>query len=618
MEQLAELESPVPDYAATLLTLAEQDANDENVHFLRTRPSATTASSRPRADWGPMDPNAADTDGLRRMRRVLDNVMSQYRPMHSEDSGGLNQAGNPDSAVQMPSAYDGWAPETSDYDDDSSSSTQTPSSRLHVVFGHDSTWAGSSRRSLREHRHRSMPLQAHRDRSQLRDREVEHQPVIEHPSLRTTALLQSVRRNPHLSSRWRSSVLQSERMEHNGEERERPRLRRGHSINSNSRPDRRSHSEVYSVEELAILQEDQQAIRQEMQQEMQQEMYQEVQRSTAQLRELLALAETPAPGPLDSTTRSSRLGEAFWAQAQATAQQALLQRVQAQSQAQAQAQASAQTYRPRRYPENPPVASSSLHEAIKYLERLRFCEDLQDSLSSAKAGGLVQDEVFANSDFILDTLTIGPPLESSWLKVGGIFSGSQHAAGSSSLISHLSASQSTYSQSSQYSRANSSSRSVRSIDPGRSLRTSRTTSPTIPDLEERWPVKVTIHGIDYRNMTLSGTMEAFNVPDKTSPTKESSITTFLEGDIIDFNIHTLATKRWNATLDEDGKHWRQLEPFKNMADEEVVRALTSKKWFEEELSKKWILMRWKGKKDFYPLLCGHADSENREMFPDAL
>lgn len=121
-------------------------------------------------------------------------------------------------------------------------------------------------------------------------------------------------------------------------------------------------------------------------------------------------------------------------------------------------------------------------------------------------------------------------------------------------------------------------------------------------------MKVTIHGIDYRNMTLSGTMEAFNVPDKTSPTKESSITTFLEGDIIDFNIHTLATKRWNATLDEDGKHWRQLEPFKNMADDEVVRALTSKKWFEEELSKKWILMRWKGKQDFYPLLFGHADS----------
>lgn len=534
-----------------------------------------------------MDPNVVDTDGLRRMRRVLDNVISQYRPMHSEESEGLNQAGNPDSTVQRPSVYDGWAPESSDYDDDSSSSTQTPSSRRHAVFGHESSRAGSSRRSSRDLRNSSMPLQSHPERSQLRDREVDHLSGIDHASLRTTAMLQSVRRNPHLSSRWRSSVLHSERMNHNGEERERPRLRRGHSINSNTRPNRRSQLEVYSLEELAILQEDQQAIRQEMHQEMHQEMYQEVQRSTAQLRELLALAETSAPGPPDARTRSSRLGEAFWAQAQATAQQALVHQIQAQGQAQTQAQARARTYRPRRYPENPPVASSSLHEAIKYLERLRFCEDLQDSLSSAKAGGLVQGGVFASSDFILDTLTIGPPLESSWLKVGGIFSGSQHAAGSSSLLSHLSAS--------QYSRANSSPRSVRSIDPGRSLRTSRTTSPTISDREERWPVKVTIHGIDYRNMTLSGTMEAFNVPDKTSPTKESSITTFLEGDIIDFNIHTLATKRWNATLDEDGKHWRQLEPFKNMADDEVVRALTSKKWFEEELSKKWILMRWKGK-----------------------
>lgn len=112
--------------------------------------------------------------------------------------------------------------------------------------------------------------------------------------------------------------------------------------------------------------------------------------------------------------------------------------------------------------------------------------------------------------------------------------------------------------------------------------------------DEKWPVKVTIHSIDYNSMTLAGTMEAFNVPDKSSPTHESSITTFLEGEIIDFNIHTLETKSFNANARVDGTYWRKLEPFKKLTDDEIVRALLSKKWLTEELSKKWILMRWKG------------------------
>lgn len=95
-------------------------------------------------------------------------------------------------------------------------------------------------------------------------------------------------------------------------------------------------------------------------------------------------------------------------------------------------------------------------------------------------------------------------------------------------------------------------------------------------------------------MTLSGTMEAFNVPDKTSPTQESSITTFLEGEIIDFNTHTLQTKSFNANARVDGTYWRKLEPFKKLTDDEIVRALVSKKWLADELSTNWILMRWKG------------------------
>ena len=95
-------------------------------------------------------------------------------------------------------------------------------------------------------------------------------------------------------------------------------------------------------------------------------------------------------------------------------------------------------------------------------------------------------------------------------------------------------------------------------------------------------------------MTLSGTMEASNVPDKSSPTHGSSITTFLEGEIIDFNTFTLETKSFNADPRVDGTYWRKLPPFKELTDDEMVRNLVSKRWLTEELGMKWILMRWKG------------------------
>lgn len=96
-------------------------------------------------------------------------------------------------------------------------------------------------------------------------------------------------------------------------------------------------------------------------------------------------------------------------------------------------------------------------------------------------------------------------------------------------------------------------------------------------------------------MTLTGTMEAFNVPDKSSPTKVSSITTYLEGEIIDFNKFTLETESFKADTRVDGMYWRKLPPFKDLSDDEaMIRKLLSKEWLREELMTKWILMRWKG------------------------
>ena len=152
--------------------------------------------------------------------------------------------------------------------------------------------------------------------------------------------------------------------------------------------------------------------------------------------------------------------------------------------------------------------------------------------------------------------------------------------------------------------------------------------------------KVTIHSIDYTTMTLSATMEAYNVPShphshqsllssstlpptsnststttttftplpnpststsvanttNTIPspyTRTSSITTYLEGEIIDFNTHTLLTESFNSTPATDAMYWRKLAVFQGMSDDEVVRCLASRAWFENVLCREWVLMRWK-------------------------
>ena len=284
-------------------------------------------------------------------------------------------------------------------------------------------------------------------------------------------------------------------------------------------------------------------------------------------------------------------------------------------------------------PRDQPSSKWYLDDAISYLERLRFCESYEESISSAAAGGFVREEFFSTNhdDFILDTAMIDPPADSSWLKIGAIFAGSQHATGPPFLVRNRSEDRAHRSSTAlqpiqaqgpptnrhsysytlshttpaqrSHARQRTPSTNSENVDPSRQYRTMPLNSAAERSLlqhatgdpsDERWPVKVRIHNIDYQNMTLAGTMEAFNVPDKTSPTSESSITTYLEGEIIDFNKFTLETKNFKTDEDTDSKHWRMLEPFKNLTDDEIVRGLVSKKWMRDELREKWILMRWKG------------------------
>jgi Vacuolar import and degradation protein len=264
--------------------------------------------------------------------------------------------------------------------------------------------------------------------------------------------------------------------------------------------------------------------------------------------------------------------------------------------------------------ENPP--SPRLRGTIKYLEGIRHSSSFSESIASAVRSGVVPYDQLLGSysevDFILDTRLITPPSSSSWLHPGSVFSGSQKAVNSIGghsfdMISHRLSQPQNILQTTRSPAANDSDRLNDLTSSGRRYWANNNLSPAHHQNQhhrhhtpreskhELWPVKVTIHSIDYTDMTLTGTMEAYNIPDKTSPTRDAHIVTFLEGEIIDLIVHTLETTNFPANADIDCTYWRELRPFRGLTDEQMTKNLLSKKWVTEELNRNWILMRWKGK-----------------------
>ena len=518
LEQLALLASPVPDLAATLTTQVEQDANDDNVSFLRTpiEDSIDTDSDDVRRRTS----HISATELRQGQRRAMRRAIRRYTPAQLQELGDSHEPVTANIASRPNSGYHGWAPGSSDADGEES---QGPNNErlmsveayLQTTRRHQherETEAGSSA----PRRNSGVDTSARWEQSHFIEDGVGAEPTMTDSALRTTALLQSVRRHSRLSARARDQL------------------------------------ETYILERA---------------------------QRTAQADE----------GGLDTTATSpvtSSRTHVSGSQPHQEQQRLLRNRMLA-----------LQQLRDGTSSRNTPEVSRFLEEAIKYLERLRFCDSYSERISSAAEGGFIKGNFFIHNqeDFILDTTIIAAPSESSWLKVGGVFAGSQHAASRSSLLSYNVANTST----------------PRRIPRSNSVRTSSTqthrsnwmahhhhTSCPV-NHDERWPVKVTIHSIDYNSMTLSGTMEAFNVPDKTSPSQQSSITTFLEGEIIDFNKFTLETKSFEANARVDGTYWRKLEPFKDLTESEIVKNLVSVKWLSESLCQKWILMRWKG---LFPLI----------------
>ncbi|KAJ5130925.1 uncharacterized protein N7515_006964 [Penicillium bovifimosum] len=229
-----------------------------------------------------------------------------------------------------------------------------------------------------------------------------------------------------------------------------------------------------------------------------------------------------------------------------------------------------------------------LKETINYLDRLRYSNSLEESLLAAADSRLpieMDNNSWRDTDFILYTPNIAPPAACSWLQPGMAFMGCQRASSAGCSVVPPSGPSSQPPGDPVIVNGSDSTRVSVSTSSGRRYLTN--------NREENWPVKVTIHHINHDDMTLSGTMEAYNIPDKPSPTRDAHIVTFLEGEIIDFNKHTLETKNFKADADIDSTYWRELQPFKNLTDGEMARNLVSRKWITEELSKGWILMRWK-------------------------
>lgn len=104
---------------------------------------------------------------------------------------------------------------------------------------------------------------------------------------------------------------------------------------------------------------------------------------------------------------------------------------------------------------------------------------------------------------------------------------------------------------------------------------------------EEWNVKVSISAVDYYAGTVCGHMEAMDVP-----MSVSNVVTFWEGEIIDFDNHTLWTRKWAAKEKTDLDHWRRLEAFRGMEEKHIIKGAENGR-FKGQITQKYIFMRWK-------------------------
>jgi hypothetical protein len=258
-----------------------------------------------------------------------------------------------------------------------------------------------------------------------------------------------------------------------------------------------------------------------------------------------------------------------------------------------------------------------LEIALKYLARLRSSTAYDDGVSFAMNAGYTYKDLVSD-DFILDVRSIPTPAPTSLLSPGAMFSGMQHAN------QQLQPNDTTTTQSAMDILSRPPTSSTSNPHPGPptgyvpwrsqpgtysslagtsfsgSASTRNTTFPTL----NRWPVKVTVFSVNYETMSLTASMEAYDVPahpsngvspfrcNPASHPQSKSITTYLEGEILDFRRHTFLTESFHNDVACDVAYWRKLAPFKNVPVAELPQRLLSRT-FLAQVMEKYILMRWK-------------------------
>ncbi|KIW25054.1 uncharacterized protein PV07_10726 [Cladophialophora immunda] len=133
-----------------------------------------------------------------------------------------------------------------------------------------------------------------------------------------------------------------------------------------------------------------------------------------------------------------------------------------------------------------------------------------------------------------------------------------------------------------------------------SLSSHPTQSPSQSTEPDHWPVKVTIHSVDWEAMTVTGTMSASQMPEKLSSWHQSgvpqpgatigtttSMSSFFVGEIIDFRRQPLETEKLGRDyevggLDVDARYWERLGPFRKEIDR--IRHLRGKQRSEYQQS----------------------------------
>ncbi len=262
-----------------------------------------------------------------------------------------------------------------------------------------------------------------------------------------------------------------------------------------------------------------------------------------------------------------------------------------------------------------------LRNSIRYLSNLRHCDTLEEGLTLATdlaiddacvAGQTRPFDRFSKlSDLVVETSTLPPVAECSWLTPGTVFTGSQHTSHDPrpALLNrnrdrdrdpqprieryHLDPLLALHDRQRRRSYARIGTYRDRLPVPDASItiqhgsphpHSNTSSHPHQTHLpSDHWPVTVTLHDISLQTQTVSGTMSATHIPDKLSPPTStahnpqgSSMRSFFEGEIIDFKTHSLETENFCTEdgaggVGVDARYWRGVGPFRQLLEKEKAR-----------------------------------------------